>query len=43
MTREMLASEQKKLDAVVGADVKSMEQRTAIQARMQAMRSVVTP
>jgi F-type H+-transporting ATPase subunit epsilon len=41
VTREMLAAEQAKLQAIQGIDVKSMEQRQAIQARMHAMRSLV--
>ncbi len=38
---QMVAAEQAKLSAVQGVDQQSMEQRTAIQARMHAMRSIM--
>ena len=41
ISAQTIASEQAKFNAVQGNDLKAMEQRQAIQARIQAMRSVV--
>jgi F-type H+-transporting ATPase subunit epsilon len=40
ITQQTIANEQTKLNAVQGTDLKAMERRTAIQARIQAMRSL---
>jgi len=41
-TDEQLAAEETKLRAIEGIDIQAMEERTAIQARMQAMRSLLS-
>jgi F-type H+-transporting ATPase subunit epsilon len=40
ITPQTIAAEQAKLSAVQGTDLKAMEQRTAIEARIRAMRSL---
>jgi F-type H+-transporting ATPase subunit epsilon len=42
ITQQTIASEQAKLGAIKGNDLKDMEQRQALQARIQTMRSLVS-
>jgi len=42
ITQETIASEQAKLATVKGIDLKAMEQRSAIEARIYAMRNLVS-
>ena len=41
VTPDHLVAEQKKFDAIQGTDAKSLSQRTHLQTRMQAMRTLV--
>ncbi|MCL2648592.1 MAG: F0F1 ATP synthase subunit epsilon [Phycisphaerales bacterium] len=41
VTSDSLTAEQKKLDAIQGVDAKSLAQRSHLQSRMQAMRTLV--